>query len=389
MLFERYTKCLTPAVRECIRVWDDLLNKDAQLLYTVDQGFTLHDITPANLRFGNCLTVVFDATAEVDPDYRNLSDAQFLQSKMAKPYEKVNVYVYTDDAFRVSRSAFQSNWKLPVICREVSEIIRKNEGAFFITTYQRYAGAIYNELEKLLSPSDLNRIATVKNRSDEAILPYFGGTNGENGFNHCKHVIIIGYPRLPPATYLTNTCAVFGSDVIRKELDVCNGETPANRRMENLELPSVKEYICGHLTARLEQEIFRCQIRNYAYEGDTRIYLFYPPNDVLDALLNRFPSAEKVEIHEPPANLENIKRGARSFHGLPTAFKRLTDFVESWDGAPILISEIKVHLDISDSVWHDIMQSMEWKEYLKGCGIVTSGNGRYRKWKKERNNAVA
>lgn len=386
---ERYHKCLTSSVQECIRVWDDLLNKDVEILYTVDQGFTLHDISPASLDFGNVLTVVFDATADVDPDYLNLSNVNFLRSQMEKPDEEIFFQIYTDDAYRVSKSAFQSNWKLPIICRKVAEILLENEGEFFISTYQRYAGAIYNELEKLLDADDLKRIATIKNRDRQNILPYFGGTNGENSFNHCKHVILIGYPRLPPATYLTNTCAVFGPDAVRTEIDKFSADGLYDERKESTEMPSVKEYIRGHLTARLEQEIYRCQIRNFDYKGGTKIYLFCPPADVLDMLLKRFPAAERIDFQETPNNLETVKRGSRSFLGSSTAFKRLIEFIQSWDGKPIRVSAIKETLKISESIWHDIIRSPEWKAYMNNRNIIVSGNGRNRKWEKDPNNAAA
>lgn len=390
-MLEKHQKCLTPAVKECLGVWNSLLLCGEQMLYTAEQGFTLHDITPADLHFGDCLTVIFDATAEVDPDYWNLENADLLHHTLAKPNERVSFLPYTDPSFKVTKTAFHCAWKIPALCREVADIIRNDKGDFFISTYQNYSSAIYAELTTLLEPKDLKRIATVPDRDRHPMLPYYGGTNGDNSFKDCKNVILIGYPRLPPATYLTRACAVFGADAIRAELE----QQEADRQCgvedfrEDKEIPLVKEYVRGHVAARLEQEIFRCQIRNFEYDGDTNIYLFYPQADVFQTLLERFPRGSYNTIKTPPSDLNTLKRSSRSFHKESTAFSRFEEYIRTWDGNPIRVSEVKALLEISDAVWKDLRGDPDVKDLLEQYNVVSSGRGRNCQWKKESNDCDA
>lgn len=202
---------------------------------------------------------------------------------------------------------------------------------------------------------------------DVPTLPYFNGTNGANDFHQATTVILLGYPRLNPVSYLTSTYAVYGEEAVRREWEEM--EAASGHLVQPTFLPLVQQYTAYHPAARLEQEIYRCAIRNPGNQKQVTIHLFCPPEEVLAILESRLPSPLcKVEITEVPPVFATVRDAHRQYMGAPTSRTRLLAFLEALDGTSISTAKLRKTLEISSAVWKD-PRSGTYSVYVRGRGF--------------------
>lgn len=356
----------------------DSLYKDEDALFTKTNGFCIYRIDPPQIHFGDCQTIIFDATAEVDSDYQHLPNKEILSGMPKSKRRNVVIHAHTDSNLNVSKRAMNTPWKLPALADYVAELILDTDKLTFLCTYKSAAVELADILRTQLSPVDFGRILLMPNR-EMPTLPYFNGTNGSNIFKDAELVIILGYPRLDPSTYLAFACAAYGMGRIAKELSNIPEEDLLASSFNPLDLPSVREYVAHHLAARLEQEIYRCAQRNPGFTGEINIHLFCPPQDVLTILQERI-SCEIVYDDTLPVCVAQRKGMVRQYDGSSTSFGRLTQFLDRWDGSPIEVSALRDQLDISPAVWKDIMADSRLKPLLQKYGVVRNGRGPHAAW---------
>ena len=322
----------------------------------------MYGIKDGTAELANSQVIIFDATAETDADYRNRPGLQFLKSTPALHMEQVKFHIFDNKRLNVSRQAFQKSWVKEGLADLVLELLPQYPGQTFLCTYQTLGEYFARELEQAK-----HIIPFMKGKEPPAV-PYFGGTNGSNDFNSCSNVILLGYPRLSPSTYLARTYAVWPEEVLRELERIDRKDTLRS-------LPILSEYESCHLTARLEQEIYRCALRNQVCKGPINIFLFYPPKRVLALLSQRFPGCRLQKQTELPACIEKRREGSRRYHGAPTAYAKLKQFLDTWDGSPIRTTELRMQLEISASAWKELRKQEKTRTLLNTYGVVQSGRG--------------
>ena len=224
-----------------------------------------------------------------------------------------------------------------------------------------------------MQPEDFDKLYRMSGRNVPT-LPYFNGTNGSNDFHQATTVILLGYPRLDPVSYLTSACAAYGEETVRRQWE--EAEASSGRPIQPTALPLVQRYIAHHLAARLEQEIYRCAIRNPGNKKPVTIYLFCPPEEVLAILESRLPSPScRVEITEVPAIFAEERDARRQYKGKPTSRARFLAFLEDWDGAFISTAELRKTLEISYAVWKDLLKDPHILDMFRQQGIYVRGRG--------------
>lgn len=224
-----------------------------------------------------------------------------------------------------------------------------------------------------MSPENFRRLYRMSGRNVPT-LPYFNGTNGSNDFHQATTVILLGYPRLDPVSYLTSACAAYGEETVRRQWE--EAEASSGRPIQPTALPLVQRYIAHHLAARLEQEIYRCAIRNPGNQKPVTIYLFCPPAEVLAILESRLPSPLcKVEIAQAPPVFTSVRDARRQYKGKPTSRARFLAFLEDWDGAFISTAELRKTLEISSAVWKDLLKDPHIQDMFRQQGIYVRGRG--------------
>lgn len=182
------------------------------------------------------------------------------------------------------------------------------------------------------------------------------------------------------------TYGAWGDHGFSDELDRVSAnlnERDSNVRGALRELPSLKRYESMHIAARLEQEIYRCALRNHVCNEDINIFLFAPSESVWKLLHERFPGSRVNAIDALPACFAQHKNRTRIYDGKPTAYHRLSDFIASWDGEPIKSSVLRENLEISQSVWSDLLKDTRTHHLLDTHEIIRTGRGANTTWQIE------
>ena len=150
-------------------------------------------------------------------------------------------------------------------CALVEEILQTYPGKTFLCAYKKDTARLADSL----SGKARAQLAWMPDpdRPGAQILPYFGGTNGSNLFRDCTNVILLGYPRLSPGVYLERCWAAWkeggvGEAIRRVQLNMQDEAHPWRDGLRCL--PMVADYEAHHLASRLEQEIYRCKLRDPA-----------------------------------------------------------------------------------------------------------------------------
>lgn len=358
----------TPALSEAVEVIDRLYR--GECLFMKLGAFTILGADEPQISFGDSLTLVFDATAQVDGDYQYL-DAEMLPQSKPRHMEKLCLHVYTTADMNVSRLAMRKSWKLPGFCALTEDILRRYEGKMFLTTYKDLAA----EIPKLLDPQALSRLLL-----DGETCPYFGGTNGSNEFNTASLVMLLGYPRLSPQTYLERAFVYWGRSGIREQVQEQMVQwSPLNVQQRpdlHAQLPLTIAYEVCHLAARLEQEIYRCQLRNAVCDKTVHVFLFAPSLELLHRLAERFQGAKLWYEDRIPACIARAKATAKQYDGNPTVYARFVAWLSGWDRVPTPLSSILNDTDIGAESWKKLRKSERFAPLLAQYGAEMTGRGR-------------
>lgn len=358
----------TQQLSEAVEVIDHLYRGDC--LFTKLGPFTILGADEPEIAFGDSLTLVFDATAQVDGDYEYL-DVVMLSPSELRHMQKVHFHTYTAADMNVSRQAMRKSWKLPGFCALTEDILRLYPGKMFLTTYKDLAA----EIPKLLAPEAVSRLLL-----DEETCPYFGGTNGSNAFNEASLVVLLGYPRLSPQTYLERAFVYWGRSGIREQVREQMAQwSPLNVQQKpdlHAQLPLTMAYEAFHLAARLEQEIYRCQLRNAKCEDTIHVFLFAPPQALRGRLAYRFKGSMRRDETGVPDCIAQAKANAKKYAGKLTSYARFTAWLDGWDGAPTPLDRILRDTGIGAESWKKLRQSDEFTPLLVRHGAEMTGRGR-------------
>lgn len=362
---------LTKDLSACVDVIRALLH--GECLYSKLGPFAIYCAGEPQLRYGSALTLIFDATAEVDGDYRELG-VRFMDSMPPQHMDKVTFYIFRHPDLNSSQSAMEKPWKLPAFGRLIEDILAEFPGDTFLCTYKRFSDYYPSHLSK----SALQHVLLMEGK-DPPCTPYWGGTNGSNSFNAATNCILVGYPRLHMRNYLQRVYTYWGSNDVRRRILNLNerwqnqGEPPS-RYLQN-DLPEVGDYEALHLAARLEQEIYRCQLRNSECPDPIRIFLFAPPIKMLDVLLHRFSGAEVQYIDELPECVALAKDTARTYNNEPTYFSKFAAFLDRWDGKEIPLGRLLAEAGITKTGWKALKKDPRFRDLINANGAVCAGRG--------------
>lgn len=351
LIFEKHRQYLSKPLSAVLAVMDCLYNGES-CLFTKASGFSIFWIERPQLHFGQCQTVILDATAQVDYDYLNLEHVRFLERVPKSSERTVRFHLYTHRDMNASRSTMDKNaWKLPAMAEFTAELVRKAKGKVFLFCYKKQTETLVAELCEQLTKEDFSTILLTPDRENptKLIIPYLDGNNGSNAFKDATTVILLGYPRLPPEDYLARATAAYGPDQLALELAQIPETQLLDRQFTLWDIPSVDIYETHHLAARLEQEIYRCAQRKPDFKGIIDIHLLYPPEDTMKILLERI-SGKVYTYEETPDCVARQKGVTRRYEDGPTSLGRLLQFVNQWDGHKVRVSDMREDLGISPSV---------------------------------------
>lgn len=324
--------------------------------------------------------LIFDATAELDGDYLHQSRLQFLSPSPPRDMHNLTFHLFLHPKLNVSKAAMQKSWLTEGLCALIEELLVQFPGKTFLCSYKEHSAYF----ARSLSAEALEQIVRMPGQEPPCI-PYFGGTNGSNQFRTCTNVILLGYPRLDPESYLERSYAAWKDAGFQEQLEqLCAYMETQSQPWRNglRDLPAVAEYESRHLAARLEQEIYRCALRDSTCTSELHVFLFAPPRAMWNLLLDRFPKC-RVEVQEALPNcVMRVIETQKTYRGKPTAYARLQQFLAGWDGTPILLSQLRTQLDISPSSWKELRKRSDFHALLETYQVRSLRQGANTVWTK-------
>ena len=180
-------------------------------------------------------------------------------------------------------------------------------------------------------------------------------------------------------TYLQRVYTYWSSSDVRQRIKGLNDRwqnqgVPPSLYIQN-DLPEVGEYEALQLAGRLEQEIYRCQLRNRECRDDIHIFLFAPPQKMLDILLERFHGATVQYIDELPSCVELGKDTARTYNDEPTFYAKFAAFLDLWDGEEVPLGQLLNKAGITKSGWKALRKDPRFQGLINAKGAVCAGRG--------------
>ena len=130
------------------------------------------------------------------------------------------------------------------------------------------------------------------------------------------------------------------------------------------------------LAARLEQEIYRCQLRNAKCEDIIYVFLFAPPKALRDRLSKRFKGSMRRDETGVPDCIAQAKANTKTYAGKLTSYARFTAWLDGWDGVPTPLDGILRDTGIGAESRKKLRQSDEFTPLLAQHGAEMTGRGR-------------
>lgn len=232
---------------------------------------------------------VFDATADIDPAYKNL--------KYIAPIQNSDIY------------CSPINLTITVIDEMTSKSRMNNP-------YE--SNKIIGRVIKHMDNSGLDKESTVvlsykavENKfSNYRYHGHFGALKGSNDFRELSKMAHVGLFRKPTLTYFIEFCAIYPEYM--QEIQRMSEQESMEYldKISTMKVAEVKEplrqYIAQSLVTDFEQNVFRLAIRNYGTKEPAAVHLFYHANNnqsekteyelILESIKRRFERYKNVSI---------------------------------------------------------------------------------------------
>lgn len=150
----------------------------------------------------------------------------------------------------------------------------------------------------------------------------------------------------------------------------------------------------------LEQDLFRCAIRNYNESKSIRVYTFgldktgtkhYDNDlgidvwtDLFGRLKARLKRCQAINIFEVPPELDKVL----NYGDGNTTIAQLIRWVKTYDGTPIAVDEFKKQFNLTDNYWKKLFRNniqrtsiLKFQQQWYGKNIQRKANKKYGKGK--------
>lgn len=362
-----------------------VLTRGGLFCNTKRQGIFINTIFMRDLANDKLKTVIFDATALVDPDYSSSKGQayehviRFIDIESVRTFENVTFHFY--QSHKINKSQFRSKNFLNNACVKFLESLSKNT-LTYVVTYNEVASKILTEIKKrgnilvkgFESDEELwgytNKVEIVT--FDESTLFYFGNTKGSNKAKNCVQMVQFGWNALPDYIYATKyLCTDFNDEKITEIFNKCNRIEVAesyskwlthgdNYQFEN---PNLYLYQNYSKVTDFIQEVFRTKLRNYNFTGKVEIHCFQADMVLIGMIKQLFPNCninlvwDKQSCFIEEKVLENGDGN--------NIISQLIKWVKDYDGTPILVNEFKDKFKLSDDYWKKLFRKNQKDNSIK------------------------
>ncbi|MBC2580845.1 DEAD/DEAH box helicase [Clostridium sp. DJ247] len=342
----------------------------------------------------NFKTIIFDATAEIDLEYHDSSKYIFLKIDDDKKYNHVNIYNYDNIHFSKSSliTGFGNNKKIESFSKFITNKFKDINGKIYLTTFNESVKVLKNTLEK----TDLMKHIVL---DENGKIPHYGGTKGQNLWGKCNTAILLGIYSQTEDIYTSMAVSYYFLEIFKE----ANAETLTevlNYTSKGYSTSRLNLFRLTKILVDLEQDIYRCAIRNYNSSEPINIYTFglnkigtnvYQPeigknywSSLLGKISSRVKGANIIEVEEVPPELDKVL----NYGNGDSIIGNLIRWVKEYEGTPILVSEFKKMFGISQKYFEKIFSNsatdksiMQFQNVWKSKNIQKKANRDFGKGK--------
>ncbi|MDZ5470398.1 hypothetical protein SM124_01425 [Bacillus sp. 31A1R] len=291
-------------------------------------------------------TVIFDATALVDPDYSSVGVYEqiikYIDIESVRTFENVTFNFY--QAHKINKSTLRTKEYLTAACVKFIETIPKNVMTY-VVTYNEVAPKMLKKLKegnKILIKGNENEYWGNSNKVelvsyDDDTLFYFGNTKGSNKAKDCLQMVQIGWNTLPDYEYsIRYLCTNFSQERMDDIFQKCSKPEIAERfskslvhgedyKFDNPNLYLLQKY---SMVTDFIQEVFRTKLRNYNFNGKVEIHCFQSDSVLIGMVEQFFPKCNINILYNELSCFQEEKVTSRKNGDKATL---LLNFVNNWE----------------------------------------------------------
>lgn len=324
-------------------------------------------------------TYIFDATAELDPDYDD-DRFQFMNIKDYKDYKNVTFHIFRNKKMNMSRSALNLKkhlWKNEAVGKWVYNNFKEKT---YVVTYLANAKVISKYLK--LKPKDQENTFFLDPDEEKPIVPHFGDTKGSNEFKDARYMVQIGWNKAPSDEYLADSLS--RNTNIDKLLEFREGKTERtgehfeNKNGHFLHYDNANLYMWRKMAVEFEQEVFRTCVRDFSADNKVDIYIFKPDKKVIGLISQRFKNCKIHTYNDVPDEFDEEKiLGRKTEDGKDTKIQGFIKWLrDEWDGSLISIKDVKGKFEISDKYWEKVNSNQAVKQLKSKRNVKTKREGK-------------
>ncbi|MGY2613185.1 hypothetical protein [Bacillus pretiosus] len=286
----------------------------------------------------NFKTVIFDATALIDPDYASSEGnayedvIRFVDIENTRRFGNITFKFH--QSHKINKTQFGSEKYLVDACMKFIENMPKNK-ATYVVTYREVAVKILKELKgrKNVLINDTNKVEIV---ADEDTIFYFGNTEGSNKAKDCVQMVQFGWNNLRDYVYATKyLCTDFNKQKMKDILQECSNSEAAEVFSEYLmhgdkykfKNKSLYLYQNYSMLTDFVQEVFRTKLRNYNCDEKIEINCFQADKVLISMVKQLFPGC-KIETKEDELKCFAEEKVVSRKNGDKSVI--LKEFIDSW-----------------------------------------------------------
>lgn len=328
-----------------------------------------------NLNYEGFKTYIFDATAELDPDYED-EKFQFLNIEDYKNYENITFHMFRAKEMNMSKSALnpkRSLWKNIAVAEWINN---KFKDETYVVTYNNNVKIVSQHLK------NLGESIFIDKGEMKPVIPHFGDTKGSNQFKDAKNMVQIGWNKAPTDEYLAQCLS--RKAVLDKLFEPIEDKFAKSAKLLENEYGYFQHYdeaniyMWRKLGVEFEQEVFRTCVRDFSADNAVDIYIFKPDQRVIFLIKQRFKKCRVIEHYDIPEEFEQGKiLGRQTSEGHDNKIQMFIKWLrDEWDGSKISINEIKGKFDINTKYWEKINSNKVVKDIKKKQNVKSGRKGK-------------
>ena len=331
-------------------------------------------------------TVIFSGTAQLSPEATRNPKIVMVASQMEETYERLRINVQRGDLFKTTKTGMENpNNRVILLCwlKEVIPKLARQHHVILLVTYKKYAAELWGQLSEFH-----NILIPYISGMGEAgnCLPYFGGLNGSNQYQEATCVICLGLNRFEPQEYLARTLALDASGEITATMKKELARAPLTR-LETL--PSVMDIQDITLARDLVQLIFRSALRRHGENIPIEVWLFQPPNGVLEYVQGTLPGCKILEVREISEACRSAATTTRTYKGKQTHPAKLLVWLrDEWDGEEVTPDEVRSKTRLTREQFKEARKHPDVQAFFSRY-VQAKGSGRHTKYAKKADGTVA